>query len=158
MASGEVVVILPYGVPKFFAKQFVTRNVDWIQAQQIKLKERQVGDPRLFDYSRAQYEKYKEEARVFCTERVAHWAKVMNVQYNRIAIKHMKTRWGSCSSKRNLNFNYKIIFLSDVQADYLIVHELAHLFEMNHSKNFWNIVQKYIPSYKVLRRQLRMHL
>jgi len=133
----------------------VEEKHDWICEQLHKLKAQRVGDPRLFDYSREQYERYREEARAFCIARVAYWARQMDAQYNRIAIKHMKTRWGSCSSKRNLNFNYKIIFLSDMQADYLIVHELAHLFEMNHSRKFWDIVAQFIPQYHMARYELR---
>ena len=156
--SGEVVVTLPPLLPKLFARRFIEEKHEWICEQLHRLETQRIGDSRLFDYSRAQYEKYKEEARAFCTERVAYWATRMNAEYNRIAIKHMKTRWGSCSSKRNLNFNYKIIFLSDAQADYLIVHELAHLFEMNHSRKFWDIVAQFIPQYQIVRRELRNNL
>jgi len=64
----------------------------------------------------------------------------MGVSYNRISIKSLKTKWGSCSSKKNLNFNYKILFLSEKDRDYLIVHELSHLVHMNHSSKFWDLV------------------
>jgi predicted metal-dependent hydrolase len=114
----------------------------------------QVGDPRLHNYSRDQYLKYKEVARSFCNEIVSKWANKTGVSYNRIAIKDMKTRWGSCSSKSNLNFNYKIIFLNDAQADYLIVHEVSHLIELNHSSDFWALVEMQIPNYKKLRKEI----
>ena len=152
---GEVTVTLPRLVPKLFAHKIIVEKQDWIQKQLQKIKAKQTGDPRLFDYSKKQYERYREEARIFCNERTEYWAQKMNLQYNRIAIKNPKTRWGSCSTKRNLNFNYKIIFLTDLQADYLIVHELAHLIEMNHSKEFWSIVERYIPQYKKQRKELR---
>jgi len=152
---GEVLVTLPRLVPKIFAQKIIIEKQDWVQKQLQKIKAGQTGDPRLFDYSRKQYERYREEARAFCTQRTEHWAQEMNLQYNRIAIKNPKTRWGSCSNKRNLNFNYKIIFLTDLQSDYLIVHELAHLCEMNHSKAFWALVAHYIPRYKELRKELR---
>jgi len=78
-----------------------------------------------------------------------------NFKINRIAIKNQTTRWGSCSSKRNLNFNYKIIYLRPVLADYLIVHELCHLGELNHSKMFWALVAKTMPDYVIINKELR---
>ena len=151
----KVVLTTPCVYPAFLAQRLIDTHRDWIQKKIQKIRESRSGDMRLYRYSREQYEKYREEARSFCRERVAFWAKQMQLEYNRIAIKDMKTRWGSCSSKKNLNFNYKILFLTDAQADYLIVHELAHLVEMNHSPAFWDIVAKYIPAYKHLRTELR---
>ncbi len=155
-ARGEVVVTAPRLVPKYFAERLVEQKRDWIlrQLQKMQTKRPQNADPRLFNYSREQYEKYREKAREFCAKRVAYWATQMDLDYNRIAIKNMKTRWGSCSIKKNLNFNYKIIFLKPEQADYLIVHELAHLRQMNHSPAFWKIVEEYVPNYKKNRIEL----
>ena len=97
-------------------------------------------NPDLQNYSRAHYLKYKEEARILCERKCDFWAEKMGVKYNRIAIKSLKTKWGSCSTKKNLNFNYKILFLDEEKQNYLIVHELAHLKHMNHSEQFWNFV------------------
>ncbi len=97
-------------------------------------------NPDLMDYSREHYLRYKEIARILCEEKCEFWAEKIGVEYNRIAIKSMKTKWGSCSSKKNLNFNYKILFLSEKDRDYLIVHELSHLVHMNHSSRFWDLV------------------
>ena len=81
--------------------------------------------------------------------------KFYKFEINRIAIKNTSTRWGSCSSMGNLNFNYKIIYLRPALADYLIVHELCHLGELNHSKRFWALVQKTIPDYVNINKELR---
>jgi predicted metal-dependent hydrolase len=97
-------------------------------------------NPDLVDYSREHYLKYKEISRILCEEKCEFWAEKMGVSYNRISIKSLKTRWGSCSSKKNLNFSYKILFLTPKDQDYLIVHELSHLVHMNHSKDFWDLV------------------
>ena len=97
----------------------------------------------------------REEARIFVENRIGYFNKFYNFEINRIAIKNQKTRWGSCSSKKNLNFNYKIIYLKPALADYLIVHELCHLGQLNHSKKFWDLVFKTIPDYVKINRELR---
>lgn len=97
----------------------------------------------------------RERARLLVENRLSVLNKVYNFTINRIAIKNTKTRWGSCSSKGNLNFNYKIIYLSPVFADYLIVHELCHLGEMNHSRKFWALVSKIVPNYNIIDKELK---
>lgn len=82
------------------------------------------------------------------TERVNHFCKVMDVTVGRITIRNQKTRWGSCSSKGNLNFNCLLMLTSPEVIDYVVVHELCHRKEMNHSGAFWAEVEKVIPSYK----------
>jgi hypothetical protein len=98
---------------------------------------------------------YREQARNIVDYKIDYFNKFYGFQINRIAIKNTKTRWGSCSSKGNLNFNYKIIFLKQELADYLIVHELCHLGELNHSKRFWDLIAKTLPDYYNLNKELR---
>jgi len=76
-------------------------------------------------------------------------------EYNRITIRNQRTRWGSCSSKKNLNFNYRIIFLRPELAKYLVVHELCHLVHMNHSRSYWSLVASLVSRYKKLQRELK---
>ena len=104
------------------------------------------------------YKKNKEKARVFVHSRLEYFNQFYKFPYNRVSIRNQKTRWGSCSRKGNLNFNYKIIFLSPEAADYIIVHELCHLKELNHSKGFWDLVEKAIPNYKAIRKQLKQNI
>ena len=99
--------------------------------------------------------KKREEARIFVENRINYFNKFYKFEINRIAIKNTTTRWGSCSSKKNLNFNYKIIYLRPDLADYLIVHELCHLGEFNHSKRFNALVSKTIPDYEKVDKELR---
>ncbi|MFH1789515.1 MAG: M48 family metallopeptidase [bacterium] len=101
------------------------------------------------------YLKFKELARQFVRQRVDFYNRYYNYSYNRIFIKNQKTRWGSCSENRNLNFNYRIIFFPPRVADYIIVHELCHLKEMNHSKRYWAIVSIIFPDYKKIEHQLK---
>ena len=99
--------------------------------------------------------KKRELARNLVENRLSFFNKFYNFKINRVAIKNASTRWGSCSSKRNLNFNYKIIYLRPALADYLLVHELCHLGELNHSKRFWALVKKTIPDYVNINKELR---
>jgi predicted metal-dependent hydrolase len=101
------------------------------------------------------YIRHKETARALVHKRLLYWNNHYNLTYHRVSIKNHKTRWGSCSKKGNLNFNFRLIFLPLELLDYLVVHELCHLQEFNHSENFWNLVKKTIPDYKKLRHELR---
>ncbi|MDQ7009021.1 MAG: DUF45 domain-containing protein [Candidatus Gracilibacteria bacterium] len=148
--NGELILIIPK--PGFFSSKdniekkaldFLISKKDWIFKH---LGNQQGGfsplskNPDLNNNTRIHYLKYKEEARKVCEEKCKLWGIKMGISYNRISIKSLKTKWGSCSSKKNLNFNYKILFLSEKNKNYLIVHELSHLVHMNHSSNFWDLV------------------
>ena len=103
-------------------------------------------NPYLQIDSKEHFLKYKEQALTLCKHKTEYWAQMMGLKYNKISVKKLKTKWGSCSSKKNLNFNYKIIFLPEKEQDYLVVHELSHLVHMNHSKEFWDLVCKTLKS------------
>lgn len=92
--------------------------------------------------------KLADEALEYIPERVEHFAKIVGVDYGRITIRNQKTRWGSCSNKGNLNFNCLLMLTPPEVIDYVVVHELCHRKEMNHSKAFWGEVEKVIPDYK----------
>lgn len=96
--------------------------------------------------------------RIMFREKLNFWSERMGVIYNRVRIKDVKTRWGSCSSKSNLNFSWKLFIIPERLLDYVIVHELAHLKQMNHSKEFWDIVEKYLPDYKIRRAELKRYI
>lgn len=101
------------------------------------------------------YWKYKAVAQKLAEERVAYFNEHYHYSFNRISIRNQKTRWGSCSLKKNLNFNWRIILLPDNLRDYLIIHELCHLKEMNHSLNFWKLVQEKVKDYKTRRKMIK---
>lgn len=103
----------------------------------------------------AMYNKYKEQARALVNERLVHFNQYYNFTYHRVSIRNQKTRWGSCSSKGNLNFSYRILFLEPEAQDYLIIHELCHLKEFNHSQRFWDLVAQQSPHYKKYHLELR---
>ncbi len=90
---------------------------------------------------------YKNQAKEIIHHGVEYYSKKMGVQFNKITIKNQKTRWGSCSSLKNLNFNWRLIMAPPEVLDYIIIHELAHLKELNHSAKFWRLVQSVCPDY-----------
>ena len=98
---------------------------------------------------------YRKMARLFLEERIPYWAGQMDVAPRSIRVKNQRTLWGSCSKKANLNFNWRVLLLSPEAADYLIIHELAHLKELNHSPVFWRIVGLHCPDYKIHKKELR---
>lgn len=102
-----------------------------------------------------QYKEAKEVARARAHARLAHFNQHYAFSYAKVFIRNQKTRWGACSSRGNLGFNYRIAYLPEHLADYIIVHELCHLGEFNHSPAFWALVAKTIPNHKELRHELR---
>lgn len=97
----------------------------------------------------------KEMARARVSERLLYFNQHYKFKYGRISIRNQTTRWGSCSSKGNLNFNYRIATLPDDLVDYIVVHELCHRGQFNHSKKFWDLVGETIPDHENLQKQLR---
>ncbi len=98
---------------------------------------------------------YKKQAKDYLVKRTTLWAQRMGTSFARISIRDQATRWGSCSTKGNLNFNWKLVLLPEELADYVVVHELGHRFHMDHSSDFWGVVEDYLPDYKQRRKLLK---
>ncbi|MBM7559715.1 M48 family metallopeptidase [Marinitoga litoralis] len=98
---------------------------------------------------------YKKEAKRIIFERLEYYSKIMNLKYGKVYIRDQKTRWGSCSGKNNLSFNFRIIMAPIRKLDYIIIHELAHIVYKNHKKEFWNYVAKYCDDYLESRKWFR---
>lgn len=98
---------------------------------------------------------YISEARQLLEDRIKKYSSFIGVFPERLTIREQKTRWGSCSSKGNINFNWKLVMSPLEVVDYVVVHELCHLREMNHSEKFWRLVEAVIPQYKVYRKWLK---
>lgn len=98
---------------------------------------------------------YLQQARQVIGNRVQHYRQFMGEEVTAIRIKDVKSRWGSCSSKRNLNFNWRLVMAPMEVLDYVVVHELCHLKEMNHSGAFWELVEAVLPEYKKQRKWLK---
>lgn len=153
-AGGKVELTLPIGVSEESGRRFVAKRVGWLRKTIAKL-EKVKPTSGLPKATRANYLANKEKARVLVLKKLAQWNTHYNIAYKRVAIRNTKTRWGSASTKGNLNFSYRIIFLPENIQDYLIVHELCHLKEHNHGKNFWILVRETILQYRKCRQELR---
>lgn len=103
------------------------------------------------------YTDHKEAARQVIHARLEYWNKHYNLTYKRVAIRNQRRSWGSCTSLGNLNFSYKILFLPPELADYIVVHELCHLKELNHGEKFWSLVTETIPDYLDRRSALKKY-
>ncbi|MEK7192929.1 MAG: M48 family metallopeptidase, partial [Patescibacteria group bacterium] len=111
---------------------------------------------RFFKEDKIIFEERKAEARDLVLGRIQELNKVYNYSYKKISIKNMISRWGSCSRNGNLSFNYRLVLLPPNLVDYVIVHELCHLGEFNHSRDFWNLVARTFPDYQKLKEELKM--
>jgi predicted metal-dependent hydrolase len=151
--DGSFLVTKPKFVSDLFAKKFVIENARWIVTQTERYKERKGGF--ILGGKKEDYQKKKKGALVLAKERLRYFNKIYNFKVGRISIRNQRTRWGSCSQNGNLSFSYKIVDLPTNLSDYIIVHELCHLGEMNHSKKFWDLVKIVFPNYKVLRGRLK---
>lgn len=96
----------------------------------------------------------KEQAEDYIPKRVEKLAKIHNFEYSKLQLKNLNTRWGSCSIKKILSLNVKLMYFNRKVIDYVIIHELCHLKEMNHSAKFWKLVQSIIPEYEIYRKEL----
>lgn len=150
--GGEVIVVKPWFVSLRSANAFLRNKKDWI----IKSIEKQKKiKSSLIASSREDYLKNKDKARVFIGRRLEHFSSIYGFEPRSFSVRNQKTRWGSCSSRGNLNFNWQIIKLPQYLADYIIVHELCHLRELNHSERFWKLVSKTTPRYKKIRKEIK---
>lgn len=152
--DGILLVRAPMRVPLYMIEDFIRRNREWIERQQQKLEQVRSQMHVITDEER--------KAGIACAkkifpERVAYFSERMQIRYRRITIREQKTRWGSCSAAGNLNFNWKLVLMPPEVLDYVVVHELAHRREMNHSARFWKIVEEELPDYQERRKLLRQY-
>ena len=145
----------PLATPQSQIDDFLRRQASWIEKHRKQLAEhkaRAASQPPLTD---REIHALAERALEIIPLRVAFFARQLGVTYGRITIRNQKTRWGSCSGKGNLNFNCLLVLCPPQALDYVVVHELCHRKEMNHSPRFWAEVEKAMPDYKVWRAWLK---
>ena len=153
--DGRVIITSPFEVQLPVIEKFISEKTRWVLAKILFFKSR--GNRVIRKFSKKDYLENKERTLVLFKERINFYSKMYDFSYGKISVKNQKTRWGSCSRNKNISLNYKIVFLSSRLQDYIIVHELCHLKEFNHSRNFWALVQQILPDYLELRKELRRH-
>lgn len=153
----SVTVRAPRSVSEKDIEEILKKKKAWISKHIEKIKEtkeRFEAEPTE-KLTREKVIALADEALKVIPERVEYFAKVIGVTYGKITVRNQKTRWGSCSSKGNLNFNCLLMLAPPEVLDYVVVHELCHRKQMNHSKAFWLEVEKVIPDYKEARKWLK---
>lgn len=153
--NGTVVVTSPFGVTQGVIEKFLLEKKQWVWKKVSFFKSIERKDGRTFSHK--DYVENKEKAMALVNERIKFYNELYGFSFNKVFIKNQKTRWGSCSGKRNINVNYKVVFLPEQHRDYIVVHELCHLKEFNHSKKFWGLVAQALPNYKESKKELRHH-
>ena len=146
--DGEVLVRSPQYLSDAEIRRFVETKADWIEEHvaNVKMRTRQAAEVERL--SMEDVRRLADEAARDIPERVRRFAPVVGVQYGRITIRNQKSKWGSCSSRGNLNFNCLLMLAPPSVRDYVVVHELCHLVELNHSKRFWTLVSGVLPEYR----------
>ena len=153
--EGTVQVRAPLRMPSSEIERFVKEKENWIRKHLEKVEEKKSRMAGREPLSRQQVEEIAQRAVTVIPQRVAYYAPIVGVTYGRITIRNQQTRWGSCSSKGNLNFNCFLMLVPDECLDYVVVHELCHRLEMNHSERFWTEVERVLPDYRVRRKKLQ---
>lgn len=152
MKPEGLIVRAPYRVTQKQIDAFLLSRLDWIKKAREKMEQRPApGDPLTIEEIRS----LAERAMQYIPERVAYYAPRVGVTYGRITIRNQKTRWGSCSAKGNLNFNCLLMLMPPEVIDSVVVHELCHRKEMNHSKRFYEEVLRVYPDYHKWNRWLK---
>ena len=149
--AGEVILRCPKRFPVKEAEKFLESKGPWIEAHLTKIAARETM-PVL---SPAEIQALARQAVKDIPARVARFAPKVGVSYGRIAIRSQRTRWGSCSAKGNLNFNCLLMLCPEEVRDYVVIHELCHRIELNHSPRFWAEVEKVCPDYARHRKWLK---
>lgn len=148
-ADGTVIARAPLRMSKDHIFGFLSEKASWIGMQQDRMRTRtKVRQQEGIHLDAAQEKELRAQARTMLEQRVAYFARQIGVTYGRITVRDQKTRWGSCSQAGNLNFNFRLILAPPEVLDYVVVHELCHRRQMNHSAQFWNEVAQVLPDYR----------
>ena len=150
--DGRVIVRCPYRTSKKRIEEFYSSHLEWVKKKLEITKNRMAPINELSD---EEINELKRTAWEYIPPRVDYFANIMGVMVSHVSINQAKTRFGSCSSKKRINFSCNIMRYPDTAIDYVIVHELAHIKELNHSKRFWAIVESVLPDYKERQKILK---
>lgn len=155
--DGHVLVRSPFSASNEHIKNFIRENQSFIEKHIRRIQQELKDNPRPEPLNVKELNSLIKQAMERIPERVRYYAPIVGVDYGRITIRNQKTKWGSCSAKGNLNFNCLLMKAPEEVLDYVVVHELCHRQEMNHSPRFWKLVEQVMPDYKLRRKWLRDH-
>lgn len=149
----KVEVVTPVTTEISAVDEFVLKKAEWIKRKLAYFAKHKIIFIKKTDFS---YRKNHNRALKMIHRKIFYYNNSYKFSVGKISVRDQKSRWGSCSRRGNLSFSYKIVFLPQALVNYLIVHELCHLKEFNHSKNFWALVSQTIPNYSVLRKEIKL--
>ena len=141
----EIVIKAPIGTDDKRIKKLLEKHASWIE-KHLEIQKKKAS---LFDnLNEDDIKKLKKNARIYFKEKLEHYSNIMGLKYGRMTITSAQKRFGSCSSQGNISFSYRLMLYPEPAREYVVVHELAHLKEMNHSKRFYKIIEAILPDYK----------
>lgn len=158
--DGQITIRVPMRTNEKEIRRILTDKQRWIITKYLEQQQRQASQPvsDLTESQRAALTKrYIAAAKEYFPKRAAYFQQFTGGTYNRITIRDQKTRWGSCSAKGTLSFNWRLMLAPPAILDYVVVHELCHLTHMNHSAAFWQAVESVYPDYRTARKWLKDH-
>jgi predicted metal-dependent hydrolase len=150
--DGRLIVRAPFGTSEKKIVEIIEKHSAWVEKHLKRSEEKHSRESSLNEENIAELRKL---AKKILKVKVAYYAEIMGLKYGRITITGAKTRFGSCSSKGNISFSYRLMLYPEAAREYVVVHELAHLVEMNHSAKFYAIIARYMPDYKARRSILK---
>lgn len=155
--EGKVLVKAPIGASNKAIEEFLYSKKDWIckRVQKVLAENKAVAQMGML--TPAELLKIKKQAKEIITKRVEYYSRLSGIKYNRIFIRQQSTRWGSCSVDGNLNFNCLLVLMPLEVLDSVVVHELCHRLQMNHSKEFYKEVYKLFPDYEKWNKWLKQN-
>ena len=150
--EGNLVVRAPRKTPKKTVEAIIEKHRSWIDRKILEYERKKA---RLPEPSESEIKELKREAKEYFTRRTEEISRDTGLKYNNVKITSAEKRFGSCNSKGNICFSYRLMLYPEAAREYVILHELAHTKEMNHSKRFYSIIERFMPDYKARKRLLK---
>ena len=143
--DARLIVYSPLGISTREIEKIIEKHLVWINSK-IEIQRKCASES--IELTEGEIKRLRAEARRYLTEKTAYYARLMGASYGKITISSAKTRFGSCNSKKNIAYSYRLMLYPEEAREYVVVHELAHTFLMNHSKEFYKIIEGVLPDYK----------
>ena len=155
--QGRLIIRAPHQAADDDIRRFIQKNRQWIENHLAKSRSREAAAESIPKLTPEELHNRAQQALKVIPARAAYYAPLIGVTYGRITIRNQTSRWGSCSSAGNLNYNWKLVRMPEKVMDYVVIHELAHRKEMNHSARFYQIVEQQMPDYRIWQKWLKEH-